>query len=161
MPPSTVFNTSFADYVIVMNGGHSITSLSICSGQSDDIPLTSSSRVEHATARLEGGSKESEGRVLVYYNGQWVNVCNDTWDMDDATVVCRQLGYGRVLSIEVGSLNRTFVRGQPTQTWMHNVQCRNTESSLLQCDSNFSVWNEAESRHFSEAEVSCCKTMLI
>ena len=44
--------------------------------------------------RLTGGDRPSRGTVWVCISGTWSTVCDNYWNIPDARVVCRQLGYG-------------------------------------------------------------------
>lgn len=42
--------------------------------------------------RLVGGGNRTEGRVEICLNDEWGTVCDQMWNVTEATVVCRQLG---------------------------------------------------------------------
>jgi len=44
--------------------------------------------------RLVGSSLNYEGRLEIYYDGQWGTICDDDFDNRDASVACYQLGFG-------------------------------------------------------------------
>ena len=50
--------------------------------------------------RLIGGKNKQEGRVEVLHDGQWGTVCDDEWGLKEATIVCKELGFGKAVKAE-------------------------------------------------------------
>ena len=48
---------------------------------------------EHGNVRIAGSSDPLVGRVEVCVHNTWGTICDDYWDDNDASVVCRQLKY--------------------------------------------------------------------
>ncbi|PIK48882.1 Galectin-3-binding protein A [Apostichopus japonicus] len=78
--------------------------------------------------RLNGGN-ETAGRVEIYHNGEWGTVCDDSWDISDAAVVCRQLGFPGVISAPGGA---SFGEGSG-EIHLDDLSCIGDESNLLSC----------------------------
>ena len=100
--------------------------------------------------RLVGGSSYNEGRVEVYYNNQWGTVCDDGWDDIDASVVCRQLGFGSS-GKAIGSAG--FGQGSGS-IWLSSVTCAGSEPILASCG-HPGVSITSSCYHFEDAGVRC------
>ena len=53
----------------------------------------------HTRIRLSGGSGPFEGNVEVYIKNEWKYICDDSWDIRDAKVVCRGLNYTKGIMV--------------------------------------------------------------
>ena len=100
-----------------------------------------------ADARLVAGSVPSEGRVEVLYHGQWGTVCDHQWDITDANVVCRQLGFIRATSVWLGG------HFGPGTGLIHDVNCSANEKRLQDCA--FSGLDSHNCSHGEVASVAC------
>eukprot|EP00057_Strongylocentrotus_purpuratus_P015798 XP_011670272.1 PREDICTED: deleted in malignant brain tumors 1 protein-like [Strongylocentrotus purpuratus] len=79
--------------------------------------------------RLIGGANEAEGRVEVLYDGLWGTICDTWWDLRDARVVCRMLGFNGALDAP-----RSARFGQGSGRILLNlVGCDGSEDNLADC----------------------------
>ena len=89
------------------------------------------------------------GRVEVYYNNTWGTVCDDDWDLNDAAVVCRQLGFPGVFSSPCCA-----AFGQGTgPIWLDDMRCTGSETSLSSCSHR--GWGRHNCDHIENAGVYC------
>eukprot|EP00057_Strongylocentrotus_purpuratus_P034560 XP_795735.3 PREDICTED: neurotrypsin [Strongylocentrotus purpuratus] len=100
--------------------------------------------------RLADGFSANEGRVEIYNYGEWGTVCDDNWDVPDAAVVCRQLGFP---GVELAFTNSLF-GGGTGRIWMKDVRCSGTEQMLSGCA--HAGWDYGNiCRHTEDAGVRC------
>ena len=102
------------------------------------------------TVRLVGGPNEYEGRVEVYHNGEWGTVCDDGWDLNDAQVVCRQLGYTSAINAILSTYPR---EGGSGQIWLDDVNCVGNELRIEDCSHN--GWGNENCYYYEDAGVQC------
>ena len=85
----------------------------------------------------------------IFYNGNWGTVCDDYWDINDARVVCRQLGFPDV-SAAPGSAHFGAGSGQ---TWLDDVNCLGNEALIVNCQHR--GWGVENCVHSEDASVIC------
>ncbi|XP_059873426.1 T-cell differentiation antigen CD6 isoform X3 [Delphinus delphis] len=97
-----------------------------CSSDERPVQVTCA---ENLDLKLVGGGSPCEGRVEMLEHGQWGSVCDDTWDLDDAHVVCRQLSCGWAVQALPG------LHFAPGQGRIHRdqVNCSGSETYLWDC----------------------------
>uniref|UniRef100_A0A668UAS1 SRCR domain-containing protein n=1 Tax=Oreochromis aureus TaxID=47969 RepID=A0A668UAS1_OREAU len=111
--------------------------------------VDNSTAVEGEVRLVNGGNGSCFGRVEIFHRGQWGTVCDDSWGLEDARVVCRQLGCGGVLS---APSNAHFGQGTGP-IWMDNVSCTGRESKLSEC--HHSGFGSHDCGHSEDAGVIC------
>ncbi|XP_072198158.1 macrophage receptor MARCO isoform X2 [Excalfactoria chinensis] len=94
--------------------------------------------------RIAGGGRR--GRVEIFHQLSWGTICDDDWDINDASVVCRMMGYSYAISAYTA-------RGGTGQIWLDNVNCSGDEHSIYECDK--SDWSAHNCSHDEDAGVEC------
>ncbi|XP_048590445.1 deleted in malignant brain tumors 1 protein isoform X2 [Nematostella vectensis] len=89
------------------------------------------------------------GTVEVLHNGSWGGICDDSWDINDAHVICRQLGYLWALSAPCCSI---FGLG-PNPIVLDDVNCHGNENDISECDHR--PWGQHDCNMWQFAGVIC------
>ncbi|NXW51444.1 DMBT1 protein, partial [Nyctiprogne leucopyga] len=89
------------------------------------------------------------GNVKILYFGDWVKVCGYLWDMQDAQVVCREIGCGSPLGV-----THYFPSDDSYSYMMTEVNCTGSEDYLWECPYDFSDC------YHGDASVICSGTCL-
>ena len=135
--------------------GHNEDASAVCECDSHNTILFPNVIIYHilgrnyGDVRLVNGNSSNEGRVEVYYNRRWQTVCDDSWNIADAHVVCRQLGYRGAVTAHQSA---HFGRGTGS-ILLDDLQCNGTESSLLKC--RHRGVNTHNCGHSEDAGVEC------
>ena len=114
-----------------------------------NVKLTLCIATVEGAIRLVNGNNASEGRVEIYLQGRWGTICDDLWDISEATVVCKQLGFLDAISAVGGA---EFGEGSgPIQ--LDDLNCVGNETALIHCSA--SAINEHNCAHSEDAGVKC------
>ncbi|XP_011499966.1 PREDICTED: uncharacterized protein LOC105363863 [Ceratosolen solmsi marchali] len=130
----------------------------VCDGRNDcvdrsDERICSVENLGYAI-RLAGANSSHEGRVEIKILDKWGQVCDDSFDMIDATVICRELGYSLgALEVRPGGFYGNL--NPPEAFMVDQLKCQGNETTIRECD--FEGWG----KHNCEPEEAVgviCKT---
>nr|XP_060616115.1 soluble scavenger receptor cysteine-rich domain-containing protein SSC5D-like [Anolis sagrei ordinatus] len=105
--------------------------------------------------RLMNGTSPCSGRVEVFHNDTWVTICDAGWDLQDAQVVCRELGCGNA-SKALGGAHYGQGSGP---IWLESINCTGEETFLKECQKG--GWGEHSCSHSQDASVVCSDLRLM
>ena len=119
--------------------------------------------------RLVASTFTSQGTVEICYENIWGSVCSTSWDSNDASVVCKQLGYnGKIAVIELAHMNdflnagtslaysnAYFGQSVSSSILLTGLSCNGNETSLISCPRSSTSVGSTGCTHTLDAGVSC------
>lgn len=96
------------------------------------------------------------GRIEVLYNGQWGTVCDDGFGFNEATVICREMGFEAIYRYHprAGEGSGLPGCGQGSgQIWLDSVDCPSGAVRFSQCSHN--GWGRHDCSHSEDMVLEC------
>ena len=118
-----------------------------CSDGSDELAEYCQKHIE---VRLVDGNNVTSGRVEVMYKGVWGTICDDNFDKEEGTILCKMLGFPGGVNIHKEG---TFGPGRGP-IWINNILCNGNETSLDKCPSP--PWGPSyQCKHLEDVGIEC------
>lgn len=76
----------------------------------------------------EGAVRQLNGYLEVFHMGEWRGVCDDSFSVEEANVVCTQLG------MSTTNANASTVTGPDSDFWLDDVACTGSEPNISSCE---------------------------
>lgn len=72
---------------------------------------------------------QNKGRLEIFHAGAWGTVCDDEFDIYDAMVACRQMGFLMALSV----VPAAYYGDGSGPIHLDNMRCTGGENNLMEC----------------------------
>ncbi|XP_024086083.1 uncharacterized protein LOC106674111 [Cimex lectularius] len=121
------------------DNGKCLSHTSVCNGKNDCGDMSDEKNCtwleKGIQLRLYGGANPNEGTVEIKANDHWGLICDDQFDIEDAHVLCRHLGFPQG-ALEIKKHSAFGKRPNITKYLIDELSCKGNESIITECEHN-------------------------
>ena len=101
-----------------------------------------------------GGTPYIQGHVEILHNGEWGTICDDGFDDNAATVLCKMFNSSKYNSGKYSSAfkQKDSIR-KAERIWLDELDCSNNASDIKDCEHN--EWGNEDCGHSDDVGIRC------
>ncbi|KAI6659568.1 hypothetical protein LOD99_14491 [Oopsacas minuta] len=150
---NTTSNYPISPYRYECDGYESNNTLCDCTVTQQDCETDKIATVECYTPE-EGNLRLTDQILEIYYEGSWGYVCDDSFDLKEANVACRTLGFIQAESFTTGN----YIEN-PLEPKINYLYCYGTEQTITDC--RYSKAYVSSCSSFEHVQLTCATSMYI